>query len=78
MYFINDFANRIGQDPLSWEESEAFVRIYGPNGAGVTNVELNQNRNEMFFVVGCFTNTGFNDFMNVEAYTDAISNICPS
>ena len=75
MYYIDDFRNN---SPLTWEQYEAVVRIHGPNGAGLTQtVNLNGNGQEKYFVVGCFTNTGYSSFVHVGRYVDTITNICP-
>ena len=74
MYYINDYLN---SSPLTWEQYETFVRIYAPNGAGLIEHDMNGNGQEQYFVVGCFTNTGYSGFMFVGQYVDTISNICP-
>ena len=76
MYFIDDYAN---SSPLTWEQYEAFVRIYAPNGAGLTPVDLNGNGQEKIFIVGCFTSTGYNDFVFVGEYVESVAqltNVC--
>ena len=74
MYYINNYSN---SSPLTWEQYEAFVMIYAPNGAGRTPVDINGNGQEKFFIVGCFTSSGYSDFVFVEQYVDTITDICP-
>ena len=58
IFYIEDF-----KDSLSdWRKSNAVVRIYKPNGGKVTRVNLNDNKGEKYFIVGCFNSSGLTSF----------------
>ena len=79
MYYVYDYSNLIGNS-MSWKDSASKATIFGPNGSGsevvpFDNGDLNGDR---YFVVGCFSNSGYTGFNKIAQAMNSVTTFkCP-
>jgi len=66
MYYVYDYSNKIGRD-MTWTQAAGKATVWGPNGGGNHEVPLAKDdlNGERYFIVGCFSSSGYGSFQKV-------------